>query len=156
MAFLDWMASDAERARSLTHVRLASRTFRAQTQLTDWCADDDVASMLRRLDVQGVDLLGQAQGVQRGQRGTRDDRALLRGADPFGIVGARGGVDVLDGADVHLVHQPLGAFARSGSRHHAPRRHELIENFGREFPAQEDLFSLVHVPVRLFFCEQHV
>ena len=55
VAFLDWMASDAERARSLTHVRLASRTFRAQTQLTDWCVDDEVASMLGRLEVQGVE-----------------------------------------------------------------------------------------------------
>ena len=55
LAFLEWMASDAERARSLMHVRLASRTFRAQTQLIDWCTDDEVASMLRRLGVQGVE-----------------------------------------------------------------------------------------------------
>ena len=44
-----------ERARSLAHVRLASRTFRAQTQLADWCADDEVASVLRRLGVQGAE-----------------------------------------------------------------------------------------------------
>ena len=49
MSFVEWMASDAERAPSLVHVRLASRTFRAQTQLDDWCADGEVASMLRRL-----------------------------------------------------------------------------------------------------------
>ena len=55
MAFVEWMASDAERARSLTHVRLASRTFRAQTQLIDWCSDDEVANTLIRLGVQGVE-----------------------------------------------------------------------------------------------------
>ena len=53
-AFIEWMVSDAERAHSLAHVRLASRTFRAQTGLADWCSDDEVASMLRRLGVQGA------------------------------------------------------------------------------------------------------
>ena len=48
-SFVRWLTSDAERARSIVHVRLASRSFRTQTQLIDWCADDEVAHMLVQL-----------------------------------------------------------------------------------------------------------
>ncbi len=50
MSFVEWMASDAERARSLTQVRLAVRTFLPQTRLTDWCADGEVARLLEQLE----------------------------------------------------------------------------------------------------------
>ena len=50
MEFLVWMASDAERARSMEQVCLAVGSFLPQVQLTDWSADSDVAHLLGQLE----------------------------------------------------------------------------------------------------------
>ena len=49
------VAAFDEHGKQAPDVRLASRTFRAQTQLIDWCSDDEVANTLIRLGVQGVE-----------------------------------------------------------------------------------------------------
>ena len=50
MEFMEWMTSDAERARSMEQVRLAVRSFLPQTRLTDWSTDSEVASLLEQLE----------------------------------------------------------------------------------------------------------
>ena len=53
--FARWVASDAERARSLSHVRLAVGTFLPQTRLADWSTDDEIANVLGQQDEPAVD-----------------------------------------------------------------------------------------------------
>ena len=44
--FVEWMASDAERASLRGQVRMAVGTFVPQTRLTDWSADGEIAAAL--------------------------------------------------------------------------------------------------------------
>ena len=50
MDFVRWLASgDAVRARSLDQVRIAVRVFAAETRLTDWSADAEIAALMEQL-----------------------------------------------------------------------------------------------------------
>ena len=51
--FLGWMASDGERARLQSQVRVAVGLFTVQTRLTDWSADERFSSALRQHDEAG-------------------------------------------------------------------------------------------------------
>ena len=50
IAFVRWMASDVERARSLDQVRIALRSVSPVLRLTDWCADAEIAGLMAQLE----------------------------------------------------------------------------------------------------------
>ena len=53
--FVRWMASgDADRRRSLDQVRIAVRVFAAETRLTDWSADGEIAALMEQLRKQAA------------------------------------------------------------------------------------------------------
>ena len=55
MDFVRWVASSDEgRAGSLDQVRIAARVFAAETRLTDWSADGEIAALMEQLRKQAA------------------------------------------------------------------------------------------------------